>query len=201
MPDDITSDGLPQDGTPGGAAETASESDTNALTLSELNGFLGKQYTSKEAALKSIKDTFSYTGKVGTLEKKLAELSAGAGQSSPAVSTEMESTVKALQAQLEEQTLFAERPELKTYQSTLRELRASTGKSLAELVSSEAMKPLFEKALAQDAAQTKRSVLESNPRLGQVRDTMQEAREALEKGQVDPAKEKAVSAVLSAYEL
>lgn len=199
MPEDITSDGQLEGGNPSDAEETVSESDAGSLNLSELNQFLGKNFPTKEAALKSIKDTYSYTGKVGQLQKQIDELSAG--QAKPDTGSGLESTVRELQAKLEETTFLSERPDFKEYLPTLRELRKSTGKSMSELVASEAYKPLFEKALAQDATQKKRSVLESNPRLGQVRDKFQEARESLEKGNYETAKDSAVSGVLEAYDL
>lgn len=200
MPDDITPDGFSDGGNQSDAQGTVSESSAESLNLSELNQLLGKNFPTKDAALKSIKDTYSYTGKVGQLQKKLDELSVSE-QRIEKPSQGLESTVKELQEKLEETTFLSERPEFKEYLPTLRELRTNTGKSLSELTTSEALKPLFEKALAQDATQKKRSVLESNPRLGQVRDKMQEARDAVKTGDVDTAKGIAVSSVLDAYDL
>ena len=199
MPDDITPDGFSDGGNQSDAQGTVSESSANSLGLSELNQLLGKNFPTKDAALKSIKDTYSYTGKVGQLESKLAELTGTRTQAAP--NTELETTVKELQARLEETTFLSERPEFKDYLPTLRELRGSTGKSLSELTSSEAYKPLFEKALAQDATQKKRSVLESNPRLGQVRDKIEESRTALKEGNFEAAKNSAVGSVLESIGL
>lgn len=201
MPEDITPNGLPDGGNQSDADGTASEGSAELLNLSELNQLLGKSFPTKDAALKSIKDTFSYTGQVGQLRAELDRYKASGSAAPQADNSEMMSTVKALQEQLEETTFFSERPELKEYQTTLRELRTSTGKSMSELANSEAIKPLFEKALAQDAAAKKRSVLESNPRLGQVRNKFQEAREALKEGNRDGAVETSISAVLDAYDL
>lgn len=199
MPDDNTSDGHSEGGNPTNPEETVSVGHDETLNLSELNALLGRNYASKDVALKSIKETYSYTGKVGQLQKQVDALSTGTQQ--PQIGSELESTVKALQSQLDEQTFLAERPEFKEYLPTLRELRKNSDKSLSELTSSEAFKPLFEKSLAQDAAQKKRSVLESNPRLGQVRDKMQESKNLLREGDVLKARETAVSNVLDAYDL
>ncbi len=199
MPDDITPDALPEGGNPSDSEGAVSEGGAASMTLSELNEFLGKQYTTKESALKSIKDTFRYTSQVPNLQRKIDELTDGRTTASP--STELESTVRSLKEQLEETTFISERPEFKEYLPTLRELRSGTGKSMSELAGSEAYKALFEKAFAQDASQKKRSVLESNPRLGQVRDKTNESREALQKGDFEGARGSAVSAVLDAFGL
>jgi len=200
MPDDITLDGLPESGNLSDAGGAVSVSGSESLNLSEINTLLGKNFPTTAAALKSIKDTYSYTGQVGALRAQLEAASAPQVQPAPA-NTALESTVKALQAQLDEQTFLAERPDYKDYLPTLRELRNSTGKSLAELTNSEAFKPLFEKSLAQDAAQKKRAVLDPTSRLGQVRDKAQEAKAFLKEGDVNKARETAVSNVLDAYNL
>lgn len=200
MPDDITLDGLPESGNLSDAGGAVSVSGSESLNLSEINTLLGKNFPTTAAALKSIKDTYSYTGQVGALRAQLEAASAPQVQPAQA-NTALESTVKALQAQLDEQTFLAERPDYKDYLPTLRELRNSTGKSLAELTNSEAFKPLFEKSLAQDAAQKKRAVLDPTSRLGQVRDKMQEAKTFLKEGDVNKARETAVSNVLDAYNL
>ena len=200
MPDDITLNGLPEGGSLSDTGGAASVSGADSLNLSELNSLLGKNFPTTAAALKSIKDTYSYTGQVGAMRAQLEALSSAQTAQAPQ-SNELATTVKELQKQLEEQTFLAERPEFKEYLPTLRELRNTTGKSMSELMSSETYKPLFEKVFAQDAAQKKRSVLESNPRLGQVRDKMQEAREANKSGNRSEAVSTAVSAVLDAYDL
>ena len=201
MPDDITPNGLTDGGNQPVADGTVSEGGAQLMDLSELNQLLGKNFPTKDAALKSIKDTFSYTGQVGQLRAEIDRLK-GSGTAAPSANdSELASTVRALQEQLQETTFFNERPDLKEYQSTLREMSRGTGKSMSEIANSEAFKPLFEKALAQDVAAKKRSVLESNPRLGQVRDKFTEAREALKQGNRDSAVETSISAVLDAYDL
>lgn len=201
MSDDITTEGLPAGGNLADAGVAASVSGADSLNLSELNSLLGKNFPTTAAALKSIKDTYSYTGQVGQLKRELEALSGNREQAAPQQVPGLESTVRELQQKLEETTFLSERPEFKEYLPTLRELRGSTGKSMSELANSEAYKPLFEKVFAQDAAQKKRSVLESNPRLGQVRDKMQEARTYLKEGDMEKARSTAVSNVLDAYDL
>ena len=199
MPDDNTSGEYLDGGNQPTSQENASVGDGEMFNLSEINTLLGRNYSSKDVALKSIKETYSYTGKVGQLQKQVEALSSGSQQ--PQASNELESTVKALQVQLEESTFFAERPELKEYATTLREARATSGKSLADIASSEAYKSLFEKALAQDAVQKKRAVLDPTNRLGTVKNKMSDAREALKSGNVDGARSGAVESVLEAYNL
>ena len=79
------------------------------------------------------------------------------------------------------------------------ELRDTTGKPIRQVVELPAVKTLVEKARSFDEAERSRSVLHSNPKLGQVRDKLTESREALEKGDVNTAKSGAVGAVLDAF--
>src|SRR5438105_10215182 len=84
MPDEIvtTDQSLAQgaDVTPGDGSGADSQN-VESLTLDELNQVLGKNFPSKEAALKSVKDTYSYVGSVGQLKQRITTLE---GQGNPA---------------------------------------------------------------------------------------------------------------------
>lgn len=189
----VTDSGMSED------QETASEELQDAISLSELNQLLGKNFPSKDAALKSIKDTTRYVGKVGQLEKQLAQVGTNLTQETAMPDNEVLSKVRQLEAQVEETNFFAEHPEFKEYKDSLRSMREMTGKPLTELATSEAFKPFLEKARAHDEQQKKRSVLESTPRLGQVRDKIKEAKEMADKGNFPAAEEAAVNAVVESF--
>ena len=65
-----------------------------------------------------------------------------------------------------------------------------------EVAESEAFKTVYEKASKFDETEKARSVLESSPRIGRVRDNLKQAREALEKGDDNAARKSDVGAVL-----
>lgn len=122
--------------------------------------------------------------------------------SAPTADPAMFNKIAELQKQMEETQFFnEERPDLKEYRRAIAEIRDATGKPIREVVELPSIKTLIEKAKTSDEAERSRSVLHSNPQLGQVRDKLTEARDAIEKGQVTQAKSTVVSAVLDAYDL
>lgn len=196
-------------------AQSGSPSSSLAAILSKETG---RQYPTDEAAIKSVKDTFSYVGTVPQVKKTLEALKEKfawtdnealtrmeellQAQAAPATSagtppqSNVDAELKALKTQLDEQTFFGDNPDLKQHRDLLSELRGNSGKSFKEVAESTVFKTYFEKASAHDEAERSKSVLHSNPRLGQVRDKMSEAKEAASKGDYLSAKRTAVSAVL-----
>ena len=185
---------------------------SNVLSLEEMNKHLGRDFKDSELALKAIKDTFDFVGSTGQIKKRLNELKEqglsedevfsrlknfgqGSKDPSPTVSQEVQERI----SKLEDENFYVTNPDLKDYASVLSDLRNSSGLSLKELVSSDKYKPVFEKLTAQDKAADQKRVLESNPRLGRVRDKMKEARE-LVRDNPRAAKDTAVGAVLDAFE-
>lgn len=98
-------------------------------------------------------------------------------------------------AELEEIRFFDKNPDLEPYRDVLKGLRAE-GESFDQVIAKDAIKTLLEAKKEVDTTKKNKSVLETNPRLGQVTDKMSKAREALSSGDYNSAKQNAVSAVL-----
>jgi hypothetical protein len=180
---DITPEVLPSEEDNGGASGAAPE----ALSLEEISAHLGKQFPSKEAALKAMKDTFKFAvTKEETIKAKvLSELS------SKVQTDELAKEV----SELKKNAFYDKKPEYAEYRGIIDKL----GSNPAEIVESPEFKAIFEKAQEGVKAQKSRTVLDSNPRLGQAIDNMSEAREALKAGDTGKAANLAVESVLSAY--
>lgn len=196
-------------------AGEGAENGLSSVSLDELNQELGRTFKTKEAALSALKETYKYVGKAGQYEKAIKSIAAARQTDEAGVLRFMEELqkpaeaqpprpavedkVKELESRLDESTFFGEKPELKSYAPLLKELRGATGKSLKDVSESEAFKSVYEKAKAHDENESKRSVLTSNPRLGQATDKLGQAREALKSGNAEAARSSAVSAVLDTF--
>lgn len=157
---------------PGGAQLTPAVGDNGAveqtaLSLAELNQFLGKEFTDKESALKAIKDTFGFVGKrKEDIEKEVRASLAG---STPAPSPAPSSDSKV--QSLEEEVFYLKNPQFKGYEAIIKKM----GSNPAEVVESTEFKTIFEKgAIADEVARTK-SVAPSNSRLGAPSSVVDEA--------------------------
>lgn len=134
-----------------------------ALTLAELNKFLGADFKDTNTALKALKDTKDFVGK--RKEDIAAEVKASLPQNDSNVATK--SDVQALQEQL----FYSQNPQYKGYESMIKKL----GSNPADVVDSEEFKNVFEKVkVADEIAQTK-SVVSSNSRLSQAKGVVEEA--------------------------
>lgn len=153
----------------------------DALSLTEINALLGKNYPSKEAAMKSFKDTFSFVGK--KVEPKI--------DPSQFISRE----------QYENDMFYSKnedfnKPELK---QIIDAMAKAQGVKPQDIVSQETFKAVFSKVKGYDESQSMKSVLETNPRLTSSRDSLTQAREESAKGNTLKAEELAVKAVMEAY--
>ena len=157
------------------------------LSLTELNTFLGKNYPDKATALKSLKDTFSYVG------KKVEAASVQTPAASPDTS-EFTRQIK----EMKEQLFYSENPQYKTPE--MKGMISKMGENPADVVATPEFKAIFDKVSGYDKIQKTKTVLESNPRIGQVRNKISEAKTALNTGAGDytKAKDLAVGAVLEA---
>lgn len=132
-----------------------------ALSLAELNELTGRNFTSKESALKSIKDTFTFaTTRLTDVENKVAA----------ATANEMGKLRETLESQNKE-LYYVQHPELAPH----RKLIDSLGKNPAEVVNSDIFKETFTKLAGYDATVKLKTVLESNPRLASSRDSITKA--------------------------
>lgn len=175
---------------------------------------LGKTFTSDESALKAVKDTFGYVGKVGKVQPILQKLQAkfggeanvltlmenladkGLPESKPEVKDDSKFVSR---EQYELDTFFAKNSKLEPHRELIDALRIKTGKPLSEVIELPAFKSVFDKASAYDETEKSRSVLHSNPRLGQATDKISKAREHVTSGNIAAARQSAVEAVIDAY--
>lgn len=163
---------------------TVSSEASKGLSLEQINSLLGKNYKDPESALKSIKDTFSYVGKKVEVAK-------------PASSNDISGDVARQLKEMKDELFYSKNPQ---YES-LRGFISKIGENPADVVSAPEFKSVFEKASGFDKIQKQKTVLESNPRIGTVRNKLQEARDSASKYDYAGANTKAVDSVLEAYEL
>jgi hypothetical protein len=103
-------------------------------------------------------------------------------------------------AELEDMRFFDKHSELEPYSELIKGLRKQ-GETLEQAINKDAFKTLFEKAKKADDFDKSRSVLETNPRLGQAVDKLTLAKKAMTDGNVTQAKESAVQAVIDSLAL
>jgi hypothetical protein len=146
-----------------------------ALSLAEINNLLGKTFPSKEIALKSIKDTFSYVGKPReAIEKEVR------------ASLQTDDRISKLAQELEverKERFFDRNPQYAD--PAVRKLIEGMGGNPADIVNREEFKNIFEKVSSYDKSTKLKTVLESNPRMVSSRDNLTKARDTLKSsGQV-----------------
>lgn len=173
-----------------GAVEsvTPSETGVEAMSLAELNKHLNKNFPTKEAALKSISDTFSYVGKKREdIEKEVL---------AKAQNNEQVGVLAKQLERMEKDRFFDKNPDLAPF----REAYEKVGGSPDEFFNSSAFKPIIEKARGYDESQKLRTVLESNPRIASSKDNLSKARELQRtQGHSEAVEKLAVDAVLDVY--
>lgn len=150
---------------------------------------LGKEFPTDEAALKAVKDTFSYVG------KRKEQIAAEMKQESNVDTSKFIS-----REEFEELNFFKENPEVAPFKAFVNAVKKETGKSYAEVLNSDEVKGVLEKVKAYNEFEKSKSVLSSNPRLGQVTDKMSKAREAA-KSAPSVAGQFVAEAVIDAFEL
>lgn len=169
-----------------GNGSVADSSDN--LSLSELNSLIGRDYKDKQTALKSLKETYSMVGKAGKLEPKIEKLTRQLEEKDSALGE-----IK----QIKEQLFYSENPQYKPYKDTI----SAMGGNPNEVVEKESFKKIFTDLSAYEKTKNAKSVLESNPRIGQAKTRLDEARELGQKGQHSNARQMATDAVLQAYDI
>jgi len=216
----------PEDTLPGGediAPSDGQGSESEVVELKDiLKSALGKEFPDNESALKSIKDTYSFVGKAGWYKKAVDAVATAKGldekgavkyimenlpqeplPQTPAPQVEQPAVDQnkfISREQYENDMFFSKNPDLEPHRALLSDLQKATNKSLSEVVQSDAFKGIYDKAKAHDEFEKSKSVLMSNPRLGQVQDKMTQAREAVKRGDTNTARANAVGAVLDAFE-
>lgn len=212
MNEDLNPGSLPEGGDGQDPTAGGEPNQTPVSVKDVLSSTLGRQFASDEAALKAVKDTFSYVGmKPQDAVKKMATdpLFANDIKNLFAEGTTPENNPSAnatngefvSKAQYEEDMFFSKKPEYEPYKDLMRAISKSENKPLGEVAGSDTFKSVFEKAQAYDTVQKSKSVLETNPRLGLVTDKISKAREMSSAGNQVAANDAAVSAVAEAFGL
>lgn len=222
MAKDTTPETLPEgeELTPSGGDE-AVNADAQPGLKDRLGEALGKEFKDDETALKAVKDTFSYVGKIGNLQKledAMSQLKETFKTDETGVITKLTQVASAPKEEVdpnnfvsrkeyEDELFYSNNPEYKDHReliSTFRNKQDNQGKSLDELLGENGdavLKAALDSIRAGKEAKESKSVLQSNPRLGQVKDKLQEAASALEKGDHVAASNKAVESVIDSYDL
>lgn len=134
-----------------------------ALTLAELNKYLGSDFKDPSTALKALKDTKDYVGK--RKEDIVAEVRGNLPSAN--VPDELKSDIQSLKNSL----FYSENPQFKGYEGLI----AKMGGNPAEVVSSPEFKGVFEKVKVADEVANSKSVVSSNSRLSQSKTVVDEA--------------------------
>lgn len=157
---------------------TVSTDAASSLSLAEINTALGKNFTNKDAALKSFKDTFSYVGKK--------------------METNVDPNQYISRDQYETDMFYTKNPEYEKagVRGIIDSMAKSEGKKPSDVVNSDSFKTIFSKVRGYDESQSMKSVLESSPHLASSRDNLSKAREAVKSGDRASAEDLAVKAVM-----
>ena len=189
--------------------------DTSVSLASLLNTELGKQFPDDATALKAVKDTFGYVGKVGKFAPKLDALQLALGGENNLISKmdELLSTNPQPQPaaqptdtsnfvtkeQLETERFFDKNPALAPHRSVIEAVQKASGKPLSEALNDPTLKGLIDQAAKGAEIQQSQSVMQSNPRLGGVSDKFTQAGEAAKSGNFAAGADLVTSAVMDAY--
>lgn len=194
-PENITPESLPQEGGDGAVDEvvtapaeapTAPEdtTGTEGFSLDELNAVLGKNFETKDAALKSIKDTQSFVGK-----------------KSEDVEKELKDKGYLSREDLENELFFRDNPDHADNKALLEALAAKEGTTLKAASESDAYKGIYEKAANYEKSESKKSVLNPSPRLKQAVERTANVQELQQAGNLEGAQSEAAKAVMEAFDI
>lgn len=135
----------------------------DALSLEELNATLGRQFKTKEGALKAIKDTYAFVGK--SKEEKKSE------QTAVTSNDEIES--------LKTELFFTQNPDFKDARPILEALAKANGQSIQAAAESDAGKDVLSKFAEFGKHQEKETVMEGNRRFSVGEDQQKEFTDAV----------------------
>lgn len=166
------SDTIPEFDSEGG--ENVGTPKPEGMTLEEINALTGRSYKDLATAREAIKSTYSKVGQ--------------APKADPAMETRLN--------QLELDNFYLKNPQYISYKDTI----AAMGPNPSRVVETEAFQKIFTDLSAFEESKKKKSVLESNPRIGQAKTKIDEARDLSMKGRQSDAAGAAVAAVLEAYD-
>lgn len=163
-----------------------SPSQAQALSLAEIEALTGRKYPSREAALKSIGDTFRF---VGTRKEDIAK---------EAIKEAVDTSKFISKEQYEQDMFYSKNPDYSKpeIKEVLTSMAKAQGKSVSEVAQSDAFKSIFEKVNGYEQTQKLKTVLGSNPRIAGQADKLQQLRDAVKSGNTDEADSIAARTIL-----
>jgi hypothetical protein len=197
-------------------AADGSRNDSEISTLKDvLSAHLGREFPTDEAALKAVKDTFSYVGEYGQVRPQVQALRERAKAEGKPLTTLMEELTKPSapaetptnqgnflsREEYETDKFFSDNPEYRENRTLVEAFALKENKPLREVVTSDSFKSVFEKVRAADQNEKSKSVLMSNQRIGEVTDKFSQASEALKNGDASKAGDMAANAVIDSFDL
>ena len=144
-----------------------------------------------------------------TSEGQLGDAAVASESSKPngTVSNEVESPVEKTSSrnddfarqikEMKEQLFYSENPDYKPYKGLISKM----GENPADVIGMQEFKDVFDKANSFDKTQKQKTVLESNPRIGVVRNKLTEAQQAAGGRDYVSASKLATAAVMEAYDM
>lgn len=211
---------VPHVSTPEGESD-----DTSQIKLEQLNELLGRDYKDVDTALNAVKETYSFVGKRDELRQGLEDVMKATGADESKILESLQSLMSQseetktqepkgaefdpdalraeLNAQYQEDRFFDKNPEfeaIKDYVKPLKQQEGFKNMSWDEFAQTDQAKKLVETFSGFEQANNKKSVVESNPRLGAISDKMSKAREALSQDDLTAAKSNAIGAVIDSFD-
>jgi hypothetical protein len=147
------------------AVETPQQKEAQSLSLEELNAFLGKKFSSKETALKSIKDTYGFVGK----RKQDAKEEISKEDFIP-------------RSEFETILFYDKNPETAKHREVIDAYAKANGITAREAAEVPALKSLIEKASGFEKTEALKTVMTSSPKLKQIKTLKEQAAAAAQRG-------------------
>lgn len=198
MDENITPKPLPDGGNiaPADGSGAGSDADEVLEVKDLVKNLTGKEFPTNEAAIKSLQDTYKWgselSQKVKTLETENEQLKT-AGAATP----ELAKTVADLARTVQEGAFYQQHPEFNT--PAIKALITDMGGNPSEVIQKDSFKAAAAALKTTSEMDASKSVLHTNPRLGQVQDTMTKAQDALKTGNDVAAGDAATQAVMDAF--
>ena len=174
---------------------SAPEGGAENITLDQLKDVLGKDFKDTETALKSVKDTFSYVGSQAQFKDRMDSLTEKLGTDEEGVLAALESLSGSKnesqpeapkdtfisKEQYETDQFFAQNDSLNELKDILVPLKqAEPDTSWSDFMKQPTIEKVVESYQGYAEVQSKKSVLETNPRIAQAADDLTKAQEALD---------------------
>jgi hypothetical protein len=154
------------------AVEGPTAQEAEALTLEQLNAITGKKFPTREAALKSIADTYKFVGK-----------------RKEDVAREVETKDFISRAEFETSMFYKDNPALAQHRDVIDAFAKANGISAIEAAANPSLKGLIEGAQGFAKVQSEKSVLSSSPRLKAIGDLKSQGMEAARRGDTATAQD------------